>query len=114
MDKNLPDKLLGILKDKSGSLTLLIKISSESTKSYEGLERLMQTIDGANEGTMEKCMTTTMKVLRQQSRHISILSELMLIYMQSDSFDSDVAKMLGKLGKGQEALQQMMKNKMKG
>jgi len=54
------------------------------------------------------------EVTAMQTKQIELLSVIALVYMGNSSFDRDVALILNRMGKGEEALQQMFKNKMGG
>lgn len=100
--------LLEILKDKRQVIKFLLKTIDKNQNACNGIRKI-----SGNDNLNYK-VTKTMEVVANQSLQIKSLSLLLLVYTQSDSFDVDIAKMLAKMGKGDEALKQMFKNKMEG
>lgn len=64
----------------------------------------------SDRGMLDKVVEVT----AMQTKQIELLSVIALVYMGNSSFDRDVALILNRMGKGEEALQQMFKNKMGG
>lgn len=113
------DFLMDILKDKTKLIKFLLDTIQESDREKEGMARMSDSlvrIDQPNDSpaNVAKCLATTMKITAKQSHAIQQLAIIALIGCQSSSFDTDVAHMLNKMGKGTDALQQMFKNKMAG
>ncbi len=54
-----------------------------------------------------------LEIVANQNVQIKNMSLILLVYIQSSDFDVDIAQMLNKMGKGEEALKQMFKNKLK-
>ena len=112
------DILLETLKDKTKLITFLLETIQESQKEKEGLTKLSESLTRENPNlsaeNLAKCLATTMKVSAKQSHSIQNLAIISLIVCQSPDFDSDITKMMIKMGRGQEAVQQMWKNKMNG
>lgn len=110
------DILLDLLKDKGDLIKFLLKVIDDSKKESEGLMKLQQSLSREDPNTsienISKCLATTMKISAKQSDTIQKLSLIALISCSSNSFDTDVAQVMNKLGRGKEALQQMFKNKM--
>jgi len=99
--------ILDILKDKSAIIKELLKTACDSEKITKGLRSLK---DSENiDFKVEKLIEIT----ANQNIQISQLSLVLLCYAQSTSFDTDVAIMLNKMGRGEEALKQMFENKLK-
>ena len=55
-----------------------------------------------------------MEVVSNQAIQLEKLSAILLVYVSSSNFDADVAKKLMEMGRGNEALKQMFKNKLDG
>jgi hypothetical protein len=112
------DALMDILKDKTKILKFLLSTLDETTKERDGLTKLSESLTRQDPNlkpeNMAKCLATTMSVVAKQSHREMNLAIIALITVQSSSFDSDVALLLNKLGKGNEALQQMLKAKLAG
>lgn len=100
--------ILELLKDKKKVLKFLLDTIDKNEKSALGLRKI------AGKSNKDYVLNKTLEVVTNQSLQIKSLSIILLIYSQSNSFDQDIAKMLIKMGKSEEALQQMLKNKMNG
>lgn len=115
---DMTDQLMSILKDKKSLISFLINIAAEAQKEQDGLMRLSDSLTREEPNlkpeNMAKCVAAVMKVTAKQAHTIQRLSLIALIQAQSSSFDSDLAQMLNKMGKGQEALRAMMEAKLKG
>lgn len=112
------DLIFDLLKDKKTLITFLLNTIEESEKEKAGLLRLSESLtrDTPNltPENMARCLATTMKVSAKQSNALQNLATIALIQCQSNHFDGDVAQMMIKMGRGNEALQQMFKNKLEG
>lgn len=112
------DKLLGLLADKKALLTFLYKAIDESGKEKNGLVKLSESLtrDEPNlkPENMARCISSTMLTVAKQSHRLETLAIIALIQCQSSSFDSGVAEMLNKMGRGNEAVAAMFKSKLNG
>jgi hypothetical protein len=110
--------LLEVLKDKTRLIKFLLDTIQKSDIEKNGLLKLSESLTRDEPNlkieNIAKCVATTMSITAKQQHSIQQLAIIALIQCQSNDFDVDVAKMLNKLGKGQEALQQMFKNKLNG
>lgn len=109
---------MDILKDKTKLIKFLLQTLDESEKTKNGLLKLSESLTREEPNlTLEniaKCLALTMRDTAKQSHVIQSLATIALIQCSSSNFDTDVALVINKLGMGQEALQQMLKNKMAG
>jgi len=101
--------ILNLLKDKKEVISFLLQTIESNAKMSTGLRSMMQK-NVSNDVKTQKLI----EVVANQSIQIKHLSLLLLIYTQGSNFDSDTATMMMKMGRGEEALQQMFKNKMEG
>ena len=112
------DILLDILKDKSNLITFLLATIQESQKEKEGLLKLTGSLTREDPNlkpeNIAKCLAVTMKTTAKQSHTLQQLATICLISCQSSGFDTDVAQMMSKMGRGNEALKQMFENKLNG
>lgn len=108
--------LMEFLKNKETALAGLIKDLYDTQKQGAGLDKFIENIDSAdmNEDNIRQKFKTLMKVIRKQNSINIKLLVLISIYASSSDFDANVARILNKMGKGNEALHQMFKNKMRG
>ncbi len=102
-------KLLEILENKEDVIKYLLDLVLKGGDIYQGLSSINNP-DISEEGKLKKVI----EVVAKQSLHIQQLATVLLIYAQSNNFDGDLATMLNKLGKGEEALKIMLDNKLKG
>lgn len=109
------DILLDILKDKKNLIKFLLQTIEESQSEKVGLMKLQESLTREDPNlspqNMAKCLGVAMKITAKQSHTIQNLAVIALISCQSSGFDGDVAQMMNKLGRGEEALRQMWKNK---
>lgn len=102
--------ILDLIEDKSGVIKFLIETIMKSNDITENLRKY-----AGNEEISDKAkIKALLEVTANQNVQISKLASLLLVYTSSDSFTSDVAKMAVKFGKGEEALQRMFKQKLRG
>ena len=103
------NELIEILKDKSKIIEYLLKTISTNEKISNGLNEI-NIPEISTEGKVGKLL----EVVSKQSLQIRQLSTILLVYTQSKNFDSQIAEIMVKFGKGEEALQIMLNKKMKG
>ncbi|EHH01522.1 hypothetical protein [Paraprevotella clara] len=98
-----------LLKDKSSVLRYILQTITSSQKNAAGLRGMKQR-GFSNEGMLEKVIEVT----AIQSEQIQSLALIALVGLQSRDFDSQVAEMMNKMGRGEEALRIMVDKKLKG
>ncbi len=105
---------MALLKDKKSALKSILKDIDKTGIYSGGLDQFLETIDTCDleEVDIRKKLKTIMKVLSSQNAILRKLLFITLIYMQGNTFDSDAGNALVKMGRGEEALKQMFKNKM--
>lgn len=101
--------LMDLLKDKEKIIKYIINSCKNASKIEEGVLSMRKR--GYSDGGM---IDKLAEVAAMQTKQIELLSVLALVYMGNSSFDRDVALILNRMGRGEEALQQMLKNKMEG
>lgn len=99
--------LIDLLKDKERLIKYIISTSQNADKINKGL-LFMKERRFSDRGMLDKVVEVT----AMQTKQIELLSIIALVYMGNSSFDRDVALILNRMGRGEEALQQMLKNKM--
>lgn len=109
------DLLKGMLKEKGSVIESIAESIEESIRIQNGLGKAKESVlSNPSEENLRKMLNTTMKSLETQSKTITQLSLILLVYAASNNFDSDVAQSLIKLGHGQDALREMFRKKMQG
>lgn len=107
-----------MLKDKKKVISFLLASMGETAKQKEGLPNLLNSLtrENPNHSTenIAKCVSVCLSTEAKQAEMLQALTLICLVQAQSSSFDSDVAQMLVKAGRGEEALKQMFENKLKG
>lgn len=101
--------IINLLKDKSGLLKYILDMISSSEKFSTGL-RSMKERGWSQEGMLDKVIEVS-AIQSQQLKHVALV---MLLLVQSDDFTTMVAKLMIKMGRGQEALKAMLDEKLKG
>lgn len=112
------DILFDLLKDKTQVISSLLSTIEETGKQKEGLPKLRESLTRENPNlsleNIAKCVAVTMQTEAKQAAMLQSLATICLVYAQSSSFDSDIAKLMIKMGRGDEAVRQVFKNKMEG
>ena len=103
------DFIFGLLKDKKGLLKYLIDTMMKSNYNTQGLLGMKE-----RGFTTEGMLDNLTKVVAKQQQQIKHLALIALMYAQSDKFEVDVALMMNKFGRGDEALKAMFDKKLKG
>ena len=106
MDK--PD-IVNLLRDKSALIKFLLNAIMASEKNAAGLFSMKQ-----NGWTQEGMLDKVIEVTAIQSKQIKVLSLIALLMCTSRDFDTKVAEMMMKMGRGDEALNAMFEAKMNG
>jgi hypothetical protein len=101
-------ELMDLLKDKEKVIRYVLNISKNASKIEGGILSMRKR--GYTDGGM---IDKLAEVAAMQTKQIELLSVIALVYMGNISFDRDVALILNKMGRGEEALQQLLENKMK-
>lgn len=112
--------LLSMLKDKAGVIETVVANLQQVAKIKQGTERLLEQLDlkpgdeiPKGLDTLRVCVALTKSVnkITQSTQQLLVFA---LLYVSGSNFDVDSALMMGKLGRGQDALRQMFKNKVDG
>ena len=105
---------MAMLKNKEQVVEMILKDLDSCGKNqaaFENLERLYE------EGKPVDALKA-MKAFAKAQRHANDVNRRLLmicmVYLSGNNYDSDTAHTLNKLGKGTEALQEMMRRKMGG
>lgn len=107
--------ILDLIKDKKKVFKWLTDISADSQDAFEMLEKSRnKIIEETDIESMKKHLRNTMLAVSKLSVNIFNLTQILSIYVSSDNFDSTVAQAAMRVGKGEEALRVMLKNKMRG
>lgn len=101
-------ELMDLLKDKEKVIQYVLNISKNAGKIEDDILSMRKR--GYTDGGM---IDKLAEVAAMQTKQIELLSVIALVYMGNISFDRDVALILNRMGRGEEALQQMLENKMK-
>lgn len=96
--------LMDLLKDKEGIIRYIINTAKNASKIEDGLLSMKER-RFSDRGMLDKVVEVT----AMQTKQIELLSIIALVYMGNSSFDRDVALILNRMGRGEEALQQMLK-----
>ena len=97
--------ILNLLKDKSA----LLKYIASSDKFARNLPELRQR-GWSEQGMLDKVLEIS-AIQSQQIKHLALIA---LLLVQSNDFNTMVAKLMIKMGRGDEALSAMLDVKLKG
>jgi len=107
--------LRGMLKNKGSVIETIAESIDESVRIQNGLSKAKDTVlSNPSEANLRKMLNATMKSLETQSKTITQLALIALIYAANSNFTTDLAMSLNKLGHGAEALQEIFRQKMEG
>lgn len=99
--------ILNLLKDKSGLLKYILDMIASSDKFARNLPELRQR-GWSEQGMLDKVLEIS-AIQSQQIKHLALIA---LLLVQSDDFNSMVAKLMIKMGRGNEALDAMFNAKL--
>lgn len=101
--------ILNLLKDKSALLKYVLDMIASSDKFARNLPELRQR-GWSEQGMLDKVLEIS-AIQSQQIKHLALIA---LLFVQSDDFNTMVAKLMIKMGRGDEALSAMLDAKLKG
>ena len=104
------DLFMEMLKDKGSVIESLIKDLAVFNTEAKGLDHLINR-GYVGEADQIKQLKTIQKIMQHQSKALIRITTILLVYAQSSSFTADIGQALIKLGKGQEALQKMFRQR---
>lgn len=100
---------LNLIRDKKALLAYLMQQMQTSAKIVDTLPQLRER-GWSEHGIVDKLTEIT----ALQSKQILMLTQIMLIYTQDNSFSTHVATMLNKMGRGEDAIRAMFDAKLNG
>lgn len=100
--------IANLLKDKKALLKFLYDMIASSEKFSQNLPQLRER-GWSEQGMLDKVIEIT-AIQAQQIKHLALVA---LIQAQSSGFDQSVADMMVKMGRGEEALDAMLRAKIK-
>lgn len=106
------EAMMAMLKNKPKVLSEVLSDFDRCRKLVKGMPHASESVSSENLLNLEDKLRLTMKVCGEQAAMIEKLIMVLVPYLASSSFDSDAASCLNKLGRGQEALQELMRQKM--
>jgi hypothetical protein len=101
--------ILNLLKDKKPLIKYILDTITSSEKFAQNLPQLRQR-GWSEQGMLDKVIEIT-AIQSQQIKHLALIA---LLTVQSNSFDTNVAQMMIKMGRDKEALKAMFDAKLKG
>lgn len=111
LEESLSDLVATAITDKASLINHLFDGISDAKRRAKGLKSVSQSvIENPSEANLRKQLKVTMDSLASTLEYNQTLQVLMLIYLSS-SASSDAAKLMAKLGRGEEALHMLMKEK---
>ena len=101
--------IMHLLEDKSELIRYILGTMSSSQKFLENLPTLRQK-GWSEQGMLDKVIEIT-AIQSDQIKHLALIA---LLVAQSSNFDVQVAQLMMKMGRGEEALKAMLDAKLKG
>ena len=108
------DAFMAMLKNKEQVIKMILSDLDSCDKNQGAFTKLEGLYAEGKEVNIDKAMAACAKALRHSNDVNRRLLMLLLVYTTGGDYGSDCAKTLSKLGRGQEALQEMMRQKMAG
>lgn len=100
--------IANLLKDKTALIKYILEMIKSSEKFAQNMPQLRER-GWSEQGMLDKVIEIT-SIQSQQIKHLALIA---LLIVQSDDFDTSVALLMNKMGRGQEALRYMMDAKLK-
>lgn len=112
----LPDSktFLEMLKNKEQVIRTVLKDLDTCDKNTAAFTKLEDLYNEGGSVNTEKVLKAYAKSMRHMNEVNRRLLMILLIYISGDSYNSDTGKVLIKMGRGEEALKEMFKQKMGG
>ncbi len=99
-----------MLKDKAHIAEALMTAFETADKMDKGFAKAV--LINPSPENQQKMLNTTMKCTKHLAEMVKMLAIINLVYISGDNYNSDIAKVLVRMGKGKEALQEIFKQKM--
>jgi hypothetical protein len=105
-----------MLHDREKVLRTVIKSLQTTHTMEQGCSRVLENFDEymENPENLKKQLKTAIKTNKQLSATMLQVLSILLIYITSNDFQSGAASLMARTGDPMEALQEMMKAKMRG
>jgi hypothetical protein len=116
MSDNFESLFIQFLKDKPAAMNTLFDDLQRLISLNTGLSKFLTNIDEEemNEENVRQKIRTIMRVVKSQNSMLIKFITLLIAYTQGKNFENDIAVLLQKFGKGDEALEILLDNKSKG
>lgn len=112
-----PEDFLEMLKNREALVKTLLKDFATSRQHVTALQRMQANIDGAEDQSkirLSKVFQAYGIALTQMQEMNQRMFMILLAYLGSDSFQTDAAKVAMKLGRGEDAMKELFRQKMQG
>lgn len=108
------DTFMSMLKNQEQVISTILKDLGTCDKNMQSFEKLESLYEQGKEVNTEKVLKACAKSLRHTNDVNRRLLMVLLVYVSGGSYSSDTSKVLMKMGRGKEALQEMFKRKVNG
>ena len=104
------------LTNREEVISALLKDIDTCQAQMDGCEKVLERWAEVQENpaNLEKQLQTSVKCVRRLSDVNRRLLMLLMVYVVGNQFHSDSAALMAKLGRGEEALKELFKQKLKG
>jgi len=115
MKEHIGKSMMRCVKDRDSVLRDMVDVMSTSNKIQQGQQKFKAALEkGITPEDGPKIMKTTVRDLSVLAGQIHKLSSVLMLYVMSDDFVPDAAKIASRMGYGEEALKEMFNQKMRG
>lgn len=108
------DTFMRLLQDREKVLATLLGDMSSCAANAEAMGKLEDMLAAGAEVDQRKAMLALAKSMRHLNECTRRAHLLLLVYASGDNYTGDTAKVLSKMGRGEEALRAMFDQKMRG
>lgn len=110
------DLMMKMFKNRVQVMRMLIQEFEDTRKVADGCQRVLDSWEDGYQTpeNMQKQLRTAISTNRRQAVMLEKLALICLLYVMGDSYTSDAAHALNKLGHGQDALREMWEQKLRG
>lgn len=106
------DTFMQMLSNREQVIKMILADMESCGKNFEAFERLETLYNTGGEVDTRKALAACAKSLRHLNEVNRRMLVLFLVYVGGNHYAGDTAQMLMKMGRGEEALREMLKQKM--
>jgi hypothetical protein len=113
-EQELSQALMGLLKNKKEVLAAITESLTVCRANQQAFDKLLHLLEQGKEVDSKKVFIACAKSLEHTNKTMQQLLSIAIVYAASSEFDSSIGRMLNNLGYGQDALLEILRQKMGG